>query len=168
MTPEQRQLEKVVRTENPELLKGLPGPKKEEILNFISRKVPGIASGEISQTTTITASSYPVPPAELLEGYNHAIPDGANRLFTLVEGQSRHRQYIEKSVVATQNSVTRLGQIFGFILVLILTAVGTYLGATGHDGLAGTVFATTIIGVATTFVLGRKAQVRSLDQKAPK
>jgi uncharacterized membrane protein len=119
----------------------------------------------ISQS--IRATSGPVPPAELLEGYNRAIPDGANRLFTLVENQSVHRQQLENRIITVQNRVTVRGQWFAFLLTLLLTGVAGYFGYRGQDWLAGTIFTTTIAGVATVFLAGRHAQKRNLDEKAP-
>ena len=85
----QRQLEKAIRQEKPALLKGLPGEKKQQLIEFLQSRIPA-GSGQVVVTQSQITSS-PVPPAELLEGYNAAIPNGAERLFSLVETQSAHR-----------------------------------------------------------------------------
>jgi uncharacterized membrane protein len=167
-----RRLEKQVRKEFPGLLHNLPGEKKKQILDFL-RAQPSIASQEaaaaiVHQSITATSTSGPVPPAELLAGYNREVPDGANRLFTLVEQQSQHRQELENRIIETQNAVTVRGQWFAFVLVLLLTCVAAYFGYHGQDWLAGTIFTTTIAGVATVFLAGRHAQKRNLDAKAPR
>lgn len=168
MSADQR-LEKQVRKQFPGLLNNLPGDKKKQILDFLRtqpREVDQAAASIVHQS--IRATSSPVPPAELLEGYNRAIPDGANRLFTLVENQSEHRQQLEKGMITVQNRVTVRGQWFAFVLALLLTGVAGYFGYRGQDWLAGTVFTTTIAGVATVFLAGRHAQKRNLDAKAPR
>ena len=81
-----QQLEKQVRKEFPGLLNNLPGDKKKQILDFLRtqpRQVEQAAASIIHQS--IKATTSPVPPAELLEGYNRAIPNGADMLFVLVE-----------------------------------------------------------------------------------
>jgi hypothetical protein len=46
-----------------------------------------------------------------------------------------------------------------FVLTLLLTAAGLYLGIAGHDWLAAGLFTTTIGAVVTIFVLGNRARV---------
>lgn len=168
MSSDQR-LEKQVRKQFPGLLNNLPGDKKKQILDFLQTQPLEIeqAAASIVQTS-IRSTTSPVPPAELLDGYNRAIPDGANRLFTLVENQSAHRQKLESETITIQNRVTVRGQYFAFVLALLLTAVAGYFGYCGQEWLAGTIFTTTIAGVAALFLAGRQAQKRNLDAKAPR
>lgn len=164
-----QQLEKQVRRQFPGLLNNLPGEKKRQILDFLRQQpleVEQAAASMVHQSIRTTTS--PVPPAELLEGYNRAIPDGANRLFTLVENQSEHRQQLEKGMITVQNRVTVRGQVFAFVLTLFLTGIASYFGYRGQEWLAGTIFTPTIVGVATVFLAGRHAQKRNLDAKAPR
>lgn len=165
---EQRQLEKTIRQEVPGLLNNLPGEKKQQLLDFLrSRMTPSEIAAEVVHQS-ITHTSSPVPPAELLAGYNREIPDGANRLFTLIEKQSDHRQVIEKRIIDTQSKVTKRGQWIALCLVVGLTAVASYFGYQGQVALSGTIFATTIVSVATAFIVGRGAQQRSLVRKSGK
>jgi uncharacterized membrane protein len=164
VTSEKKQIEQIVRQQSPTLLNNLSNEKKNQFLNFLQRQpLAQLATQIVHQQITTTG---PVPPAELLAGYNRELPDGANRLFTLVENQSAHRQFIEKQIIQTQNTVTTRGQWIACFLVILLTAVGGYFGYMGHEALAGTIFATTIVAVATVFIVGKKTQTRDLDQKA--
>ena len=43
--------------------------------------------------------SGPLPPPEILYQYNRIIPDGADRILSLVEKQQSHRMYLEKTVI---------------------------------------------------------------------
>ena len=162
-----KRIEKAVRSKNPQLLKNLPGEKKQEFLDLLSTWGHEPTAGHVvihqSQVTTM-----PVPPAELLLGYEKAFPDGAQRLFTLVENQSNHRQSLEKNAIAHQARLASRGQIFAFVLAVIFGGIGLYLGISGQAVLAGTVFTTTIGGLLATFIVGQKNQQRNLDKKAPK
>lgn len=166
MPPEDhRELEKQIRREVPGLLNNLPGAKKQQLLEFLQGHPTGaeLATQIVHQQTITTG---PVPPAELLAGYNRELPDGANRLFTMVENQASHRQEIEKAIIGTQNTVTKRGQLIALFLVILLSAVGVYFGYMGQTLLASTIFATTIVAVATVFIVGKRAQNRDLDKKA--
>ena len=166
LTEQQKQLEKQVRKDNPALLKGMPGDKKAELLRLLETRIPQ-PTGEVVFTKTQMTSS-PVPPAELLLGYNEAFPDGANRLFSLVENQSKHRQTVESKIVNEQILSSRIGQILAFILALVFGGLGYALTVQNHPNVGGTVFGTTVLGLVSIFVAGQKNQKRNLDDKAPK
>lgn len=163
---DQRKLEKQVRKDHPSLLKGLPGDKKKELLELLATNTPH--GGESVIVTQAQMTSSPVPPAELLMGYNDAIPDGGNRLFGLVERQSNHRQILEDKITTGQLALSRRGQSFAFVLALAFGCAGFTLAILGHKEVAITIFATTVLGLAGTFIAGQVNQKRNLDQKVPK
>jgi uncharacterized membrane protein len=163
---DQRQLEKLIRKERPGLLNNLPGDKKRQLLEILSTRIDPAAPGTILTQTQVTTS--PVPPAELLYGYNNAFPDGANRLFTLVENQSQHRQQLEDKITSGQLALSRRGQVFAFILAIFLTSTGTLLALKEQKEVAITIFTTTVVGLASVFIVGQWNQKRNLDQKTPK
>ena len=167
LSPAQRQLEKQVNRRDPHVLAGLPGERKRHILEMLEALQLRQPEAQLIQTQ-ITASSSPVPPAELLAGYNQAFENGAERLFALVEKQSDHRQKIEEKAISGQIRANARGQWFALILALLFGGMAVYLGATGHDVLAGGVFTTTIGGLVWTFLTGQKSQQRNLDKKAPR
>ncbi len=167
LSPAQRQLEKQIKSQRPALLAGLPGEKKRQFLEFFQAVLATNPQTQVVQTQ-VTTSSSPVPPAELLAGYNQAFENGAERLFTLVEKQSEHRQKIEEIAISWQVKASSRGQLFAFILALIFGAIGAFFGYRGQDWLAGGLFTTTIGGLAYTFLTGQKFQQRNLDKKAPK
>ena len=162
----QRQLEKSIRHETPGLLKGMPGDKKKQLIEFLQAKLVEAQPGQMVVTQSQITTS-PVPPAELLEGYNATIPNGAERLFTLVEGQSAHRQKIETLVVGAQAKRSDRGQMFAFILAIVFAGLAAYFGAIGQVWLAGEVLTVTIGAIVTTFIMGQKNQQQNLDKKAP-
>ena len=89
-----RQLEKRAQQEHPGMLSGLPGQKKQQILEAM---YGGRAQSTVVQRSQQVSKfqSAPVPTPDFLEGYNEHIPDGANRLFTMIENQSAHRIQME-------------------------------------------------------------------------
>ena len=165
LTASQQQLEKRIRKERPGLLDGLPGDRKKQILEVLETSIP--AGSELLITKTQMTSS-PVPPAELLFGYNEAIPDGGNRLFSLVENQSHHRQILEDKMITGQLKLSRRGQTFAFILAAGFGIMAFVLALRGEKEVAISIFATTVVGLASVFIAGQWNQKRNLDQKAPK
>jgi uncharacterized membrane protein len=141
-----------------QILEQIPEPERE--------KVGGVIAALIIKQTTSSFRS-PIPPPDILQGYNDIIPDGANRILVMTEEQSKHRIAIEKDVINAQMQESSRGQIIGFILGILGLVIATYLGINGHDWLAGTIATTTIISLVTIFVLGKKSQHEDLESKAP-
>lgn len=124
----------MVRKEYPGLLNDLPGDKKKQLLEVLSvgADLP-IERGVMVSQTHVTAG--PVPPAELLHGYNDAFPDGGLRLFNLVEAQSQHRQELEKEVIRSQIRVTHRGQWIAAGVAILFGAGESTLRCTTTIGL---------------------------------
>ena len=123
-------------------LPDLPQEKRAEVARVI-RQISRYHSG-------------PLPDAETLDYYNRIIPNGADRIMALLEREAAHRHEQEKTIINTQRAITLRSRWVGAGLTAILTSAGTYLGATGHNTLAGVIFATTIVAVITVLVLGRR------------
>jgi uncharacterized membrane protein len=168
LSPEEHRLEKALKKEYPGLLTGIPEEKRRQLLNVLQTRIPVDPGGTPTVIQTQMMTSSPVPPAELLTGYNAAFPDGANRLFSLVENQSAHRQKLEDRMTAGQLAQSRTGQNYAFILAILFGIFGFTLALLGHTSVAITIFATTVLGLAGVFVAGQVNQKRNLDKKAPK
>lgn len=166
LTPEDRALEKALRQQQPGLLDNLPGEKKQKLLRFLGGQIQP-NGGQVVFEQRVTATSSPVPPAELLMGYNAAIPNGAERLFQLVENQSTHRQAIETKVITEQLKQSARGQIFGLALAVIFGVMGFVLVWVGERAVGLTIFGTTVTGLVVGFLGSKQSQSKSLDKKAP-
>ena len=84
----------------------------------------------------------------------------------MAEKQSNHRMQLENYAVKEELKQSRLGQIFGFILGLVGFGLATTLAMFGHEAIAGIFGTTTILGLVTVFVLGKKAQHKDLSDKS--
>lgn len=74
----------------------------------------------------------------------------------MAEREQRTGHHLTSQVASATAADTKRGQHFGLIAVLAALGVTAYLGYLGHAGAAGAVGTTTVVGVATAFVLGRK------------
>jgi len=131
-----------------DLFKIIPNDKKEEAFKLISL------------FTFKSASSFsgPLPPPTLLNEYNKVLENGAERIMKMAENQSGHRIESEKIALKEELRQSRNGQIFGFILALLGMGIAFGLSVMGHDTVAGIFGTTTIIGLVTIFVIGKKHQ----------
>ncbi len=109
--------------------------------------------------------SGPIPPPEILKGYNEVVSNGAERIVLMAENQSSHRIHLEDHAVKEQLKQSRQGQLFGFILGLIGLILATVLALLGHETIAGIFGTITIVGLVTVFVLGRNTQDKDLSEK---
>jgi len=100
--------------------------------------------------------SGPVPPPGLMAEYKTVDPDLPNRILTMAEQEQKHAHEMELSALtATVANETR-GQIFAFVVSLIIIIGAVYLIGTGKQ-IAGTILAgSTLIGLAYLFITGRK------------
>lgn len=108
----------------------------------------------VSQSTF----SGPLPPPEILAHYNDVVSDGAERIMKMAENQANHRMGLEKTAVRSQLSQSKKGQIFGFIIAILLIGSSVYSAISGHEGLAKVLGGSTILGLVAMFVTGKILQ----------
>jgi uncharacterized membrane protein len=82
--------------------------------------------------------SGPLPPPEILKKYEELLSGSANRIFVMAEGQSQHRQTLEKKVVESNCFNERLRMALGFaICVLAISLVMRGKDASGIAAIVG-------------------------------
>lgn len=99
-----------------------------------------------------THFSGPIPEPELLKAYNEVVPGLADRIFRMAKDEQEHRFLVERRKV---RAIAR-GQYTAFIIVILLIVAGVTCALCGQHVVAGTIFATTIIGTASVFLLGKR------------
>jgi len=106
-----------------------------------------------------TTFSGPLPPPEILDGYNRIVPNAAERIIAVFESEVKHRHDLEQQQVTIEkkdrsqiNILMLLGQIMGFLLALAFIGSGTFL--IFHDKqVSGTIVsATAMVGIITAFL----------------
>ncbi|WP_240644872.1 DUF2335 domain-containing protein [Cyclonatronum proteinivorum] len=109
----------------------------------------------IQQSSSFTG---PLPPPALLKEYSDIVENGAERIFRMTEMQSAHRMQLEDYAIKEELSQSRRGQNFGFALGVLGLILATVLALSGYEWVAGVFGTTTIVGLVTVFVIGKKAQ----------
>lgn len=146
---ELQEIEEELTTLNPEIFAGIPNKKKLEILHSLS-----VVSIQKSH-------SGPLPDPESLIQYNSVIPDGADRIMKMAENQQSHRINIENKVITSQQSQSKLGQVFGLIIGVVGIGCGTFLAAIGATTVGGIIAGGTVVSLVSVFVIGKKNQRNS-------
>jgi uncharacterized membrane protein len=108
----------------------------------------------------------PLPSPDVLIRYNDAVPNGAERILAMAEGQANHRQGIELAVIDGNIAAQARAQRYGFVIIMTVVLVGAGLLWQGKDA-AGL---TTILGALTSligvFMWGRYRQEKERKAKA--
>jgi uncharacterized membrane protein len=112
-----------------------------------------------------TRTEGPLPPPATLAHYDNILPGLANRIVVMAEKEQQHAHVInaqalelEKEIRLAQNAYLRRGQYFAFTIAGACIAVTILLGCLGHDATAAVLGGTTIVGLATVFILGAYKQ----------
>ncbi|MGQ3130665.1 MAG: DUF2335 domain-containing protein [Flavobacteriales bacterium] len=115
---------------------------------------------ELSQafisTTVHEAFRGPMPPPILFTEYNEVIKDGAERVFEMAQKQVLHRMQLENYAIKEELKQSRNGQLFGFVLSLTGLSLATLFAMSDREMLAGIFGTTTVIGLVTVFVIGKR------------
>jgi uncharacterized membrane protein len=128
-----------------------------------------VARSKTQDTELIVAQhqmhSGPIPDPETLARYNEIIPNGAERILAMAEKQSAHRISTEKLVISKQLLQSQVGQWLAFFLTIFLVSAGIVALKFDYPTVAGTIFGLTITSVCGTFIYGKIAEKRDLDNK---
>lgn len=103
-------------------------------------------------TTTMSQWKAPLPPPETLEHFNDIVPNGAERIFQQWEGETKHRQELERGELRIFGWNALLGRIFAFLFVLLAMGVIVYAIYMNAQWLAGILGVGLIGSVVTAFI----------------
>lgn len=116
-------------------------------------------------TRTLELHQGPLPHPSILEEYDRILPGAAERILTMAEIQSSHRQKLEERALKTESRNSLLGIICGGIIGLcgiILAGICIYSGKEwGGIGLGGA----TLCSLVGTFIYGTKQRRFEREQK---
>jgi len=120
-------------------------------------------------TSVEMAFQGPIPPPQVLKGYDQLIPGAADRILTMAENQSAHRRQMETKVVDGQieddraeRREARLGQVFALVIVVAAMVCAVLINWL-NPGLSGGISSSVIgggglVSLVTVFILGRRAK----------
>ena len=115
--------------------------------------------------TELRASSGPLPPPEVLAGYDRIVPGAAERIISMAENQARHRQQIEKIAIESDSKDARLGLYFGLTIGLVAVIGGVTCIMSGHEVGGTIVGGTGLTGLVGVFVYGSTQRRKEREQR---
>jgi len=145
----------------PSTPKDLPPEVKEILKNVPDEEKPNV----IKEYLCVERFQGIIPHPKHLEEYNKIIPDGADRILKMAEKQSEHRIDIENRVIKSQIFQSKLGQLMAFFIANFSLVITYFLAIKEHEWVAGILASSTIMGLVSAFIYGKKGQRKQLDQK---
>lgn len=111
--------------------------------------------------------SGPIPPASELLKYEQVLPGAAERIMSMAERQSIHRQGMEDKMLDANIKSEKRGQFFGFTIFITVILIGFVLLIFDKkiEGLLAILGS--VAGVVSLFVYGREDAKRELRKKDP-
>jgi len=86
---------------------------------------------QVQMTLTQEVKS-PLPLASEVAGYENLLPGSADRILTLVEKQSAHRQELEKAEITADSKNSFYALIFAFVFAMSVLISAVILILTDH------------------------------------
>lgn len=94
----------------------------------------------LASFTRTEVSAGPLPHPELLKAYDMIIKNGAERIMRMAEKEQENRfeerrdiRKANKEISSDKLKIMKRGQIFGFILSLVILGLATLFVFTGHE-----------------------------------
>jgi len=126
-------------------------------------------SPEEQRVTAVMSAVYrfsgPLPPPEELAKYEQILPGSANRIISMAEQQSSHRQELEKTVIGANARTQTWGLVSAFIIAMTAIGGGIWLSARGMSGAGLTSIITALAALVGVFVFGKSQQKKELAEK---
>ena len=107
----------------------------------------------------------PLPPPQTLAQYETILAGCAERIVSMAEEQAAHRRTLETRVIAGNLAAERRGQIFAFVLALVVIALGGGLIQLGKDASGLTAIIGALATLVAVFVYGRRKDAEERRRK---
>jgi uncharacterized membrane protein len=138
-------------------------PAVAHVLNNHSQQLIGVKQMRLSTSFHVG----PIPPADELAKYNQIIANGADRIMTLAENQSKHRIAIEAHVIEKKTDLYSRGQICAVLVSFLGITCGTACVLSGHDVAGAIIAGTPLVSIVSAFLYNKEKQSAELKNKRP-
>ena len=151
-------------------IKDSSAPKEPDTIEKFKQKYPDIENKDLQKVVSFSVAiakkesyhSGPLPAPETLQGYQTVDKTFPERIVKSFEKQVNHRLKIEEIMVNSKTSNEKRGQIFAFIISLIVIISGIILIMFDKDWLGFSAIIADLVGLAIVFIGGKQY---SLKQK---
>jgi len=101
----------------------------------------------------------------MLRQYEELLPGSADRIISMAEKQSLHRQGLENKVVSSNILNERLGMILGFVICVLAILAGTYAVMKGRSGFGIAAIVGGLGAPLAAFIYGKSEQRKDLQER---
>lgn len=115
-----------------------------------------LRSGQFQSMMVSQSFSGPLPPPDVIRGYDQILPGGAERIFAMAEKEQSHRHKIDSTAVNGAIRKDKRGQWMGFSIAIVILAIASVFAWRGNTIFAGSLIAIDLIGLVSVFALGRQ------------
>jgi len=109
--------------------------------------------------------SGPLPPPQILDQYNESVPDGANRIISMAEEQSKHRMGLEKYVVERESRRSDLGLVAGLVVSLAFLGGSVFITVSGYPWAGAVIGTVDIVSLVGAFIYGSNARRKERESR---
>lgn len=102
--------------------------------------------------------SGPLPPPEVLRGYDDALPGAAERILRMAETDQADTREAGQLAIREAAAESRRGQKYGLLVALAALTAACVPGDQGHEAAAAPVGGGTVVGLAAVFITGRRGR----------
>lgn len=104
--------------------------------------------------TSVLFHQGPLPPPDLLRGYEMEIPGAGFRILAMAEREQQHRHDMERFEARIEARRGDRGQMYGLVIAVVFMAAAVWVAVAGHEIAATTIGTLDIGAVVALFVLG--------------
>jgi len=108
----------------------------------------------------------PLPHPSLLKQYDDVVPGAAERIIGLLEEQSRHRMYLEKTVIVGDNRRANWGLISGWSIAVLFLITSAMLILAGYGAYGTVLGAVDLVALVTVFIYGTNIRKNERIEKS--
>ncbi|MGB4588049.1 MAG: DUF2335 domain-containing protein [Clostridiaceae bacterium] len=109
--------------------------------------------------------SGPLPPPQIFEEYERICPGAADRVLSMAESQSQHRQHIEKAFIFSRNRQSMAGTYIAGIVMVSTIIASTVLLLNDKNVQGLLLFLTTAMSILGGSIYGRYETAKQSHEK---
>lgn len=131
--------------------------------NTPAARKPQNVTNQQQHNVTIQEHQYsgPIPPPEILSGFEQIVPGAAERILAMAEENGKHQREMEKAAITFASDTVKRGQTYGLIIGIFAFITCIVALQLGSENTAMTIGGVTIVGLVTVFVTGRFRKTRN-------
>jgi uncharacterized membrane protein len=148
--------EKAIEAEISRIIPNMP-PEK--------RRLVATAAMEV-----VVQHSGPLPPPQMLAGYDQVLPGLADRIVAMAENQLQHHQDMDRKALDGEISDRKLGLISSTVITITALVISAWVAVSGYPILGGALAGVTLLGIVSALIGGREwllAKAWALTDRAP-